>query len=243
VVLAGKPDDAWRLQDSITTRFGGHTVPVRVAAAARLLPVIGTSGLLVDLDTERHVAAGALLAGRTQVWLAPGAPPSVVDALRAQGLIVLGDSTTAGLAARWAAGADVVTESFGLLASVVMLLLAAVMIAVLATVERSPRLEQLRALRMQGLPRGVALATAYAAPAAVVSTGLLGGVAAALAARPIAHVVAPPFADGWRLIPAPGALGAASLGVAAVAGLVVLAAAAWLSVRPLAHRLREGSTR
>jgi len=54
-------------------------------------------------------------------------------------------------------------------------------------------------------------------------------------------VTAPPFADGWNVIPPPGVLGAAALSVTAGVFLAVLAAAGWLSVRPLIRRLRAGA--
>jgi hypothetical protein len=49
--------------------------------------------------------------------------------------------------------------------------------------------------------------------------------------------VAPPFADGWRAIPPPGALGWLPVLAAAVFALVVLGLVAWSSVVPLARRL------
>jgi putative ABC transport system permease protein len=108
---------------------------------------------------------------------------------------------------------------------------------VVAIVEREPQAEQLRALRVQGLSRRVAVTSAYAGVAALVAAGLLAGLLAAVLARPIAAVTAPPFPDHWRLIPPPDPLGPAALGLAAAVAAVALAIAAVIAVRPLVHRL------
>jgi hypothetical protein len=112
------------------------------------------------------------------------------------------------------------------------------MVAVVAIVEREPQAEQLRALRVQGLDRRVAVTSAYAGVAALVAAGLVAGLVAALLARSIAAVTAPPFPDHWRLIPPPDPLGPGALGLAAGVAAVVLAVVAVISVRPLVRRMR-----
>jgi hypothetical protein len=93
---------------------------------------------------------------------------------------------------------------------------------------------------MQGLPRRTAVVTGWAGTAALVVTGLLAGLAAAAAGRPIAGVVAPPFTDGWRVVAPPTALGAAALALAGLVALVALGLTGLLSVLPLVRRLRRG---
>jgi FtsX-like permease family protein len=238
IALAGEPPTDWRFQDANTNRFGGQAVPIRITDQPRILPVVGTNGILADLDSVRRIAADAQLGGNDQVWLSADAPPGIVDALEKQGLTVLGERTTAGLAARWAAQADVVSAPFLLFTVLLAVLVAATMVAVVAIVEREPQAEQLRALRVQGLPRTVAVTSAYAGVAALVAAGLLSGLLAAVLARAIAAVTAPPFPDHWRLIPPPDPLGPAALGLAAAVAAVVLAIVAVISVRPLVHRMR-----
>jgi hypothetical protein len=238
MVLAGQPIADWRFEDATTTRFGGQAVPVELAAQPHILPVLGTSGIMADLDSVRRIAADAQLAGNAQVWLAADAPPGIADALEKQGLTVLDERTTAGLAAQWAAQADVISAPFELFTVLLAVLVAATMVAVVAIVEREPQAEQLRALRVQGLSRRVAVTSAYAGVAALVAAGLLAGLLAALLARPIAAVTAPPFPDHWRLIPPPDPLGPGALGLAAAVAAVALAIVAVISVRPLVHRMR-----
>ncbi|MCO8269786.1 ABC transporter permease [Actinoplanes sp. TRM 88003] len=230
VVPAGPPPANWFFDDSALGRFGDVATPVRVAAAAEVLPVLGAGAVLTDLDAARRVAGDSDQGGTLQVWLTADAPSSVVDAI---GLPVLDDRTAKARVDELTADSSVVTAPFGLFAAVLAALIAAGLLAVAAAVDREPQLDHLRALRHQGLPRRVALTTAYAGAGAVALAGLLGGLAGALAARPIADVTAPPFPDGWQVIPPPGALGPAALGIAALVGLVVLGLTTWLSVRRL----------
>jgi putative ABC transport system permease protein len=242
IALAGEPPTDWRFDDASANRFGGQTVPITLADQPHILPVLGTAGILADLDSVRRIAADAQLGGQAQVWLAADAPAGIVDALEKQGLTVVADRTTAALTARWAAQADVVSAPFELFTVLLAVLVAATMVAVVAIVEREPQAEQLRALRVQGLDRRVAVTSAYAGVAALVAAGLLAGLLAALLARVIVGVTAPPFPDHWRLIPPPDPLGPGALGLAAAVAAVALAIVAVISVRPLVRRMR-GSVR
>ncbi len=234
VVLAGRAPASWVFDDSAVGRFGDPATPVRIASTASVLPVLGPSGLLVDLDASRRVAGDSDQGGTKQVWLTADAPDAVVDAI---GLQVLADRSAADRAAALAADSSVVTVPFGLFAMAMAALIAAVLVGVAAAVDREPQLEHLRALRAQGLPRPIALSTAYAGAAALALLGLAGGLLAAVVARPIAAVTAPPFPDGWEIIAPPGALGPPALGVAAAVAFVVFGTTAWLSTRRLRGEL------
>ncbi|MEU8817100.1 ABC transporter permease [Actinoplanes sp. NPDC048796] len=233
IVLAGPRPDSWQFDDASLDRFGDPATPVRVVATPEVLPVLGRAGILTDLDAVRRLAGAGDQGGTMQVWLTEDAPAAVVDAI---GLPVLADRTTAGRAEQLAGQGRVVTAPFALVTVAIALLVAGALVAVAATVDREAQLEQLRALRTQGLSRPTALAIGYAGQAALVVAALAGGVVAALVARPVADVTAPPFADGWRVIPPPGALGPVPLALACLAGLVVLGVTAGLSAR----RLRGG---
>jgi hypothetical protein len=239
LVLAGPPPATWRFTDPVLYPSGDGDTPVRVAGAASALPVVGATGMLVDLEAIARIAADTDLGGTFQVWLAADAPQSMVDALTANGLTVTADETAAALQDRLAAQSPSVSARFALLAGIVALLLAAATVAVAAAVDREPQLDRLRALRLQGLPAPVARTTAYAGSAGLLAAGLLGGVLAAVAARPLGRSSVPPFTDGWPVIPLPSALGGAALGGAAALALVVLALAGGLAARPLLRRLRD----
>jgi hypothetical protein len=243
VVMAGPPFVTWQFAEPTVTAFSGAPVPIRIARTVAALPVLGRTGVLVDFDAARRVAGDANRPIQLQVWLAPGASPRIVEALAAAGVRISGDDTVESRSGRLARQAPAVTTRFALLAGAVGLLLAAASIAVAGAVDRRARLEQLRALRVQGLPGRVAVGTAYAVVVAVVATGLLAGVLAAALADPLVRVTVPPFTDGWDVLAPPGALGAPALFGAAAIALVVLGLTGWLSVRPLIRHLRAEARR
>lgn len=240
VVLAGPAPIDWYFQDATSARFGPSATPVRVVARPGVLPVLGSAGMLVDLDAVRHPAPDAEAGRAYQVWLAPNAPDSVVDALRGRGLTVVRDYSIAARTSQLGAQADVIGARFGVLTVLIGLLIAAAAVGITTAVDRDPQAAQLRALRNQGLPLPVATGTVYIGTFALIAAGLLGGLLAAAAARPVAGVVVPPFPDGWRLVAAPGALGAPAVLVAAAVALLVIGVTGWFAVLPLIRRLRAG---
>ncbi|MEU7876473.1 FtsX-like permease family protein, partial [Dactylosporangium sp. NPDC049140] len=129
-VLAGEAPAPWRLGDPALDLFGGGAVPVHVAGTAPLLPVLGGSGVLVDLDAAQRLGAGGSSAGTDQVWLAAGAGPGLTDRLRAAGLTVLGEDSVAARADRLAARGPAVAERYRLFAAALGLLAAAAALAV-----------------------------------------------------------------------------------------------------------------
>ena len=239
VVLAGPPPSPWRFTDPTLYSTGDGITAVRVAGTACALPVVGSAGMLVDLESIARVAADIDLGGTYQVWLAAGAPASIVDALTANGLTVTGDESAAARAGRLAAQGPSVSARFALLAAVAALLMAAATVAVAAAVDRDAQIGRLQALRLQGLPLRVARTVAYAGLAGLLAAGLLGGVLAAVAAGPLGRVRVPAFTDGWQVIPPPGALGGLALATAAATALAVLTLAAGWSVLPLLRRLGD----
>jgi putative ABC transport system permease protein len=241
IVLAGPTPPEWHFQDPSSVRFGPGSTPVDVVGTTGVLPVLGQNGILVDLDSVRRIAADADLGGSFQVWLAADAPPSIVDALRRAGLAVIGDDTAADRSTDLSRQSSVITARFGLLTVVIGLLLAAAAVAIAAAVDRGPQADQLRALRIQGLPRPAAVFVGYAGVAGLVLAGLIGGVFAAVVAQPVANVVATPFADGWRVIAPPSTLTLAAIAVAGLLALLALGLTGWLSARPLGRRLRGGA--
>ncbi|WP_250007168.1 FtsX-like permease family protein [Actinoplanes sp. M2I2] len=238
VLLTGTPPVDWRFGEPSLTSFGGQPLPVRVAGVTGVLPVLGRDGVLADLDTARRIAGDANAPGQFQVWLAPGAGAGVIDALRGAGLIVGEAETVARRSDRLAEQAPAAIARFGLIAGGVGLLLAAATIGVAGAVDRRSRLDQLRALRLQGLPLKAAVGTAYAGTWVLIVTGLLAGLLAAAVANPLARVAVRGFTDGWNVLPPPGALGWAALGLAGLIAVVVLGLVGWLSVLPLVRGLR-----
>ncbi|MDG6100911.1 FtsX-like permease family protein [Dactylosporangium aurantiacum] len=188
VILAGPAPRTWLAGDPALPLFGGSAVPVRVAATAPMLPVLGGAGTVIDLDAAVHAAADPGTAGVPQVWIAAGTPQSAVDALvadlAAAGVTVLGaDSVERRIARLDQAGAALATR-FQLLVALCALLLAAVAATVAVTVQQAARTREWRALRAQGLPLRAAVGVETGGQAALVASGVLGGlVVAGVAAR------------------------------------------------------------
>ncbi|BCJ41891.1 hypothetical protein GCM10010168_75790 [Actinoplanes ianthinogenes] len=237
VVLAGPEPDGWRLDDPTIT-LGGSPMPISVRAHVPAVPVLGRSGVLTDLDALRRLTGDAEPPGEYQVWLAAGAPDSLVAALTAAGLQVSGDGTRADRFDRLGRQGPAAVTRFGLLAGLAALLLAAATCAVAAAVDRRGAGDQLRALRLQGLATRVAVAVGYAGTAAPIVAGLLGGTLAALLTAPLTGTRVLAFTDGWDVLPLPAPLGGIALGLGLLTASALLGLTGWLAVQPLVRRLR-----
>jgi hypothetical protein len=112
---------------------------------------------------------------------------------------------------------------------------------VAGAVDRRRRLEQLRALRLQGLPLKAAVGTAYAGAWVLIVVGVGVGLGSAAIAEPLARVSVRGFTDGWDVLPLPDALGWPAVGLAGLIAFGLLGLVGWLSVLPLVRGLRGGA--
>ncbi|BEL12300.1 hypothetical protein Q0Z83_104910 [Actinoplanes sichuanensis] len=238
-LLAGPVPDRWRDDEALLPGYG-ELNPVQVVRNVAALPAVGGSGLVVDLDSTRRLAADADPGGQFEVWLAPDARPDIVEALTAAGLTVSTDTDVAAHTARLGTQGPAVLVRFELLAGVAALLLAAAVVAVAATVDRRSLAEQLAALRLQGLPRRVTVSIGWAGTAALILVGLAGGVLAALLAVDVTGRTVPPFTDGWAVLPPPGPLDPVTTALAVAVALAVLGVTGRLALQPLMRSLRDG---
>jgi len=237
-ILAGPPPSAWAATDPVLSPFGGSTVPVRVVRTVPVLPMLGTRGVLLDLESAIR-GAGTGGAGTTlQVWLTRDAPPSIVDGLRKAGLIVLSDDSAPAREARLAGEGPAASQRFQLLTALLGLLLAAAAVTVAAAVERTPRATELADLRTQGLPARTARAVASRGYAVLTVLGVLAGLLATVVAQWLADVRLPLFVDSWATLPPPGGPRPGALLLAGLAAAMVLGVAAWAAARALVRRLR-----
>ncbi|WP_433380010.1 FtsX-like permease family protein [Actinoplanes sp. CA-142083] len=241
VVLGGAVPDDWRFGEPGLSLLGDGITPVRVAGTARALPVLGSDGVLADLDATRRIIGDAPTTGTFQVWLSPDAGPGVIGALERNGLAVLHDESVTGRASRLAHQGPSAGSRFMLLATSIGLLLAALSIAVAGAVDWRTRLGEMTALRVQGLPHRAAVVASWAGTAGLVLAAVAGGLIAATLARPLARTAVPPFSDGWAVLAPPGPLSAAAVALAALVSLVLLGLAGWLSTLALLRRVREGA--
>ncbi|GIH13505.1 ABC transporter permease [Rugosimonospora africana] len=241
-VLAGGVPGIWQAGESTLAPFGVDVVPVRVVGTAPALPVLGGTGLLIDLDGADRAVTEASVGDLQQVWLAPGAPSSIVDKLHASGLTILRtDSIGADLTRLGTAGLTA-AQRFALLTAIVGVLLGAAAVTVAGAVEREPRAAELSALRTQGLTGRAARAIGYGGYATPVGLAVLSGVAGAVLARFLAGSGLPVFADLWAVIPAPTGLRPLSLLLSAAGAAVLLAGAAVVAGYQLNRVMRAGGT-
>jgi hypothetical protein len=235
VVLAGARPEARRSGDERVTLLGTERVPFHVVATAAVLPRLGDVGVLADLEYAQRLMGRAGEAAALEVWLTDDAPSDIVSRLEAQGVVVLREEAAAAAYARLAGQGPGLALRFELFAAGIMLLLAAGTLAVTAAVERRPRIEELTWMRIQGLGVRPTRTAARAGTAALVGTGILTGVAAAVLAAGIVTAAMPTFADDWRLLPLLSGPQPGPLLVAIVASTTVLGAVALLGARRVAR--------
>jgi hypothetical protein len=208
----------------------GNEQPVVSAGTVEVLPHLGTRGLLVDMEYAERDARETGEAVQPQVWLAADAPANLVDRLHQVGLTITGSQTTAARVRYLNRQGPAAGLRFHLLAGALAVVLALSGLAMIATVDRRAG-GQLRALRIQGVPRtalraangygylGLVLAALVLGPIAAAGTWALTGRSIPLFADGV-EILLPPLAPHWSPV----------LGAWAATGLLLLAAA-WASSR------------
>ena len=178
--------------------YGSASIAERIVGSATRLPRLGDQGVLIDLEYADRLGADFGAGESMQVWLAPGAPGDIVDRLQKQGLIVQGEESIDGVAARYASFGPPLTLRFMLLSAIVGLALAIGAASVVAAVERRPRGRELSALRIQGAPARLVQRVAVEGYLILVGVSILVGVLLVVLIRAYIGDVLPYFADGWR---------------------------------------------
>jgi hypothetical protein len=177
-VLATAPLPA----DGVISGLDGEDVRGTLVAGPPDLPRLGDRGLLMDLEYAERLAGSGGAADRPEVWLTAAAPPDVVARLTGAGLNVLGDQSRADLRTRLDRQGSAVSLRFHLAAAALAVALGAAAMWLMATVDRRRRSDELRALRVQGVPaRAVGRASLWSYLGVVLVALLLGPVAAAAA--------------------------------------------------------------
>ena len=238
VVSAGTPPAPDRPGLADLDVFGDLTVPDRVAAHVAVLPQLGTSGTYVDLSAALRLDGGAGVGAQPQIWLRADAPASVLARIRAAGLVVASDVSIGSAEASYGRQAPFAALRFGLAIAVIALLVAAIAVITLATVERQNRAAELGALRRVGLAARATAATAYATYLCLVAAALGVGLATVAIAHLLVGRHVTVFADGYAVPPAPHATAIGWVFVA-VASAVPLVAAAWYAAARLVRTYRR----
>jgi hypothetical protein len=207
--------------------------PMAIDRIAHLpaVPAAGDRAMLFDLEYADRLSLDAAPAEGAQVWLNPQAPADVLSRLEAHGLVVVHDTRADQIRRQLDQQGPALALWFYVLAGCLAVALAAGALVLAATVDRARRVEDLSALRGQGLSRtALRQATLWTYPVLVAIAVLAGLVIALLGwwltgwALPLAGLDPPPLPlPGW-----PRAYVVATTGLVV---LVVLAAVAYLAGR------------
>lgn len=198
VVPAGQLPDTVAL----TGLDADRPVP-QVVSEATTLPRLGARGVLTDLEyLERQTVGGTRLTD-PQVWLRPDAPADVTDRLAEQGLVIAGDDTMAEARALLDKRAPALAIWFHLLAAGFAVLLGLGGLTLMAAVDRRRTTDDMRALRLQGLPARAVGRSALWSYLPVVAAALVTGAVAAVVAWWVAGGYLPVFVDDSLVLALP----------------------------------------
>ncbi|MGI5244843.1 FtsX-like permease family protein [Dactylosporangium sp. CA-139066] len=186
-----------RLVGDQRVSYGSISISESIAGTALRLPRLGDKGVLLDLEYADRLGADFGAGESLQVWLSKGAPADMTKRLQDQGLIVLGDESTAGVADLYASFGPPLTLQFMLLSAIVGVILAIGSASVVAAVERRPRARELGALRAQGAPARLVKRVSIEGYLVLAGASLLFGLILAALIRAYIGDVLPYFADGW----------------------------------------------
>jgi putative ABC transport system permease protein len=211
--------------------FDGRDTAIDPVATLAAVPRAGSSAQLFDLEYADRRTTDAGLTSNGQVWLTTSAPAAVVNRLQAAGLVIVGETDAAQVRRQLAEQGPAVALWFFVLAAVLAVALAAGALILSSTVDRGRRVEDLTALRAQGLSRpALRQATVWTYPVLVVAATVTG-VGVALIGWAL---------TGWALplagldppdLPFPGWPRAPIVAAAAVVVLVLLALVAYAAGR------------
>jgi predicted lysophospholipase L1 biosynthesis ABC-type transport system permease subunit len=221
----------------VMSGLDSRDVPISHVLQIPAVPGLGAPATLVDLDYLDKVATDG---GQniSQVWLTADAPQSVRDGLSQAGLVVTADLSAARVRRQLDDQGPALALWFYVIVAVLATALAAGALVLSAAVDRPRRVEDLSALRGQGLSRSaLRTATLWTYPVLVAVAVVAGVLIARLGwlltgwALPLAGLDPPP-------LPLPGAPDPLVLAAAGVVMFLVLALVAFLSGRRTLRLIR-----
>ena len=219
------------------TGLDGQALPISRALRVPAVPGVGRPAVLVDLTYAARLATdGAPSVG--QVWLTADAPASVRQRLRAAGLVVTGELTSAQVRRQLDQQGPALALWFYVIVAVLATALAAGALVLSATVDRVRRVEDLSALRTQGLSRAaLRTATLWTYPV-LVAVAVLAGILIALLGWLLTGWALPLAGLDPPALPLPGTPHPLVLVLAGLAVFAVLALVAALSGRRTLRLIR-----
>ncbi|GIF17813.1 hypothetical protein BJ973_009223 [Actinoplanes tereljensis] len=223
------------------TDMDGALMPVELTDRLPAVPRLGQRGALVDLEYADRTAATAAVALEPQVWLNDRAPADILDRLGAAGLTVTGDNSSAAVRRQLDEQGPALALWFYLLAGALSVLLGAGALVLAAAVDRARRVEDLAALRTQGLRRRTAArATLWTYPVLVAFASLVG-VLTGLATWAMTGWALPLAGLNPPSLPLPGWPGVRSVAVTTLLVLILLTIVAAGTGGDLHRRIDRGT--
>lgn len=154
----------------------GRNIPVAQVGAAQVLPVVGDSGVLVDLDALRLSALQLEEDADWSVWLGPDAPADAVQRLTAAGVRVDSVVTAQQRVAQLSREGPALALQLLLICALAGVVLAASAVAISVAVTGRRRSYELAALRAVGVARPSLVRACVTEQALLLGFGLLVGV-------------------------------------------------------------------
>ncbi|WP_250008142.1 FtsX-like permease family protein [Actinoplanes sp. M2I2] len=152
-----------------------RSTPVDVRLSLPAVPGAGSPAVLTDLDYADRLATDGAASSNAMVWLTGDAPGDIVDRLTAHGVTVTGDLRAADVRARLDKQGPAVALWFYVIVAGLATALAAGALVLAAAVDRDRRVEDLSALRGQGLTRSaLRQATLWTYPVLVLAAVVAG---------------------------------------------------------------------
>ncbi|MEU4242805.1 FtsX-like permease family protein [Actinoplanes sp. NPDC026619] len=218
--------------------FDGRALPIARAARIPAVPGLGAPAVLADLDYADRAATDDAPATSAQVWLSPAAPADALDRLRDHGLVVTSDLRAGQVRAQLDEQGPALALWFYVIVAGLAVALAAGALILAAAVDRARRVEDLTALRGQGLTRSaVRRATLWTYPV-LVGAAVLAGTAIALLGWRLTGWALPLAGLNPPSLPLPALPRFTTLLITALAAFVILAGVAVLAGRRTLRAIR-----
>ncbi|NUO61073.1 MAG: FtsX-like permease family protein [Hamadaea sp.] len=223
---------------------GTDPADVDISGSAAKLPRFPEDGAIVDLADFDRVVGVSVANEQLEVWLADAGDEAFVAALKQHGVNVQSSSTVDAARGALNRQGPAGVRRFQLGVFGLGVLISAVALLLLASVERRTRAGELAALRRQGLNarmvRRISL-LGYAVPTTV---AVVAGLAAAAATAWLPVPKPEVFSDGWKVLSPPDGLSTIPFALTALAAAALLAAVLVYAARRLARQaLIDGGAR
>jgi putative ABC transport system permease protein len=224
---------------NIALALGGNTLTAHPVAVVPTLPLVGQSGVIMDLGVAQRALTNGDSDATSQVWLAPSASPSILQRLRAEGVEIDSVASAATRLGVLDHGGIALAYAVALIVSPIAALLALGTVTFVIVSDGRRRRREFASLSMTGVPirtvrRAYVLENALVLGVALVIGAIIGFVTGSLALSSL-----PQFVAGSGGFPISKAVPIDPVLCAVAILAILLAAAVELSTRLALHGSRS----